>query len=157
MAACLCGQRATRRVQVNIPGLPDRRPIVLDLCESCYQVAGWKDTNLALATTLLRRHPEREGSMPEEQRPASVREAGRRGGDVVKAKFGLDYYARIGRKGGLARIEKHGVDGLHAVSRKGGKSNADNHDSAYFAALGRRGAEVRRQKRLAAADKEPTA
>ena len=44
--------------------------------------------------------------VPEQQpkRPSgmSVREAGQKGGETVKQKYGPEFYEQIGRKGGLA-------------------------------------------------------
>ena len=37
----------------------------------------------------------------------SVREAGRRGGERVKAKYGSEFYEEIGRKGGEASCVPH--------------------------------------------------
>ena len=39
----------------------------------------------------------------------SVREAGKRGGDQVKAKYGSEFYEAIGRKGGEATKSKYGA------------------------------------------------
>ena len=39
----------------------------------------------------------------------SVREAGKRGGDRVKAKYGSEFYEAIGRKGGEATKSKYGA------------------------------------------------
>ena len=38
----------------------------------------------------------------------SVREAGKRGGDRVKSKYGSEFYEAIGRKGGEATKSKYG-------------------------------------------------
>jgi len=38
----------------------------------------------------------------------SVREAGRRGGERVKAKYGSEFYEEIGRKGGEGTKSKYG-------------------------------------------------
>jgi general stress protein YciG len=42
-----------------------------------------------------------------EKRDMTVREAGRKGGEAVKRKYGSEYYSKIGRKGGN-RSEKTG-------------------------------------------------
>jgi general stress protein YciG len=36
----------------------------------------------------------------DEKRDMTVREAGRKGGEAVKRKYGSEYYSKIGRKGG---------------------------------------------------------
>ena len=49
----------------------------------------------------------------------SVREAGKRGGDRVKAKYGSEFYEAIGRKGGEATKSKYGPDILRRDRCKG--------------------------------------
>jgi general stress protein YciG len=52
----------------------------------------------------------------------SVREAGKRGGDRVKAKYGSQFYELIGRKGGEATKEKYGPTFYEEIGQKGGQS-----------------------------------
>lgn len=52
----------------------------------------------------------------------SVREAGKRGGDRVKAKYGSQFYELIGRKGGEATKEKYGPAFYEEIGQKGGQS-----------------------------------
>lgn len=52
----------------------------------------------------------------------SVREAGKRGGDRVKAKYGSEFYELIGRKGGEATKEKYGPTFYGEIGQKGGQS-----------------------------------
>ena len=51
----------------------------------------------------------------------SVREAGKRGGDRVKAKYGSEFYETIGRKGGEATKEKYGASFYEEIGQKGGQ------------------------------------
>ena len=51
----------------------------------------------------------------------SVREAGKRGGDRVKAKYGSEFYEAIGRKGGEATKNKYGPTFYEEIGRKGGQ------------------------------------
>ena len=51
----------------------------------------------------------------------SVREAGKRGGDRVKAKYGSEFYETIGRKGGEATKEKYGPSFYEEIGQKGGQ------------------------------------
>jgi general stress protein YciG len=59
---------------------------------------------------------------PEEpQGGMSVREAGRRGGESVKAKYGSEFYEAIGRKGGEATKSKYGPSFYEVIGQKGGQ------------------------------------
>lgn len=51
----------------------------------------------------------------------TVREAGKRGGDRVKAKYGQEFYEAIGRKGGEATKEKYGASFYEKIGKKGGQ------------------------------------
>lgn len=51
----------------------------------------------------------------------SVREAGKRGGDRVKAKYGSEFYEAIGRKGGEATKSKYGPSFYEEIGAKGGQ------------------------------------
>jgi general stress protein YciG len=51
----------------------------------------------------------------------SVREAGKRGGDRVKAKYGSEFYEAIGRKGGEATKSKYGPSFYEEIGQKGGQ------------------------------------
>ena len=51
----------------------------------------------------------------------TVREAGKRGGDRVKAKYGQEFYEAIGRKGGEATKEKYGAAFYEEIGQKGGQ------------------------------------
>lgn len=63
----------------------------------------------------------------EEQEPGalSVTEAGRRGGNAVKAKYGPEFYANIGRLGGQRTRDKYGPEFYEALGRKGGRKRKD--------------------------------
>ncbi|HEY5258774.1 MAG TPA: hypothetical protein VIJ12_10410 [Candidatus Baltobacteraceae bacterium] len=51
----------------------------------------------------------------------TVREAGRRGGERVKAKYGSEFYEAIGRKGGEATKSKYGASFYEVIGQKGGQ------------------------------------
>jgi general stress protein YciG len=51
----------------------------------------------------------------------SVREAGKRGGYRVKAKYGSEFYEAIGRKGGEATKSKYGPAFYEEIGAKGGQ------------------------------------
>ncbi|MHB1551674.1 MAG: hypothetical protein ACYCX6_10850 [Vulcanimicrobiaceae bacterium] len=51
----------------------------------------------------------------------TVQEAGKRGGERVKAKYGTEFYEAIGRKGGEATKEKYGPSFYEVIGQKGGQ------------------------------------
>jgi general stress protein YciG len=51
----------------------------------------------------------------------TVREAGKKGGDVVKSKYGPQFYAEIGRKGGESTKRRHGSEFYEEIGHKGGQ------------------------------------
>ena len=61
------------------------------------------------------------------KRPAgmSVREAGQKGGETVKKKYGPEFYEQIGRKGGLATKQAHGHEFYEQIGKKGGKKGGE--------------------------------
>ena len=56
------------------------------------------------------------------KREMSVREAGKKGGDTVRDRYGSTFYEDIGRKGGKATRDRHGVEFYESIGQKGGKS-----------------------------------
>ena len=60
--------------------------------------------------------------------PELAREAGRKGGEAVKKKYGSEYYREIGKKGGETVKQERG--------------------SEYFREIGQRGKETRWQKKI---------
>jgi general stress protein YciG len=60
-------------------------------------------------------------SIPTNGGGMSVREAGKRGGDRVKAKYGSEFYEAIGRKGGEATKSKYGPAFYEEIGAKGGQ------------------------------------
>ena len=60
-------------------------------------------------------------STPERKPGMSVREAGQKGGETVKKKYGPEFYEMIGRKGGQATKRAHGHAFYEAIGQKGGQ------------------------------------
>jgi general stress protein YciG len=55
------------------------------------------------------------------KREMSVREAGKKGGDTVRDRYGSTFYEDIGRKGGKATRDRHGVEFYETSGQKGGQ------------------------------------
>lgn len=74
----------------------------------------------------------------------TVDEAGRKGGQTVKQKYGAGFYSQIGQKGGEARKEDLGPTGYSELGRKGGEARGGERAqrSATGEEQGERGAEA---------------
>ncbi len=58
----------------------------------------------------------------------TVREAGKKGGDIVKTKYGPEFFAAIGRKGGESTKRRHGSQFYETIGHKGGqRSKRETH------------------------------
>src|SRR5580658_1909083 len=90
----------------------------------------------------------------------SVREAGQKGGETVKNKYGAQFYEEIGRKGGLATKQAHGHEFYEQIGKKGGKKGGeatrDRYGPDFYERIGQKGGQKVKQlieegKRAAAA------
>src|SRR5580700_3304999 len=96
----------------------------------------------------------------------SVREAGQKGGETVKKKYGPEFYEQIGRKGGLATKLAHGHEFYEQIGKKGGKKGGeatrDRYGPNFYEKIGQKGGQKVKQlieegKRAAAASREKRA
>ena len=62
---------------------------------------------------------EREGGFA--ANPTLAREAGRKGGEIVKQRYGQAFYQEIGRKGGETVKKSRGAEFYAMIGRKGGE------------------------------------
>lgn len=76
----------------------------------------------------------------------SVSEAGRRGGNKVKARNGLAHYVTMGQKGGSKIVEQRGAGYLAHLGRIGGGSLKLQRGREYYVAISRKGVEARRTR-----------
>ncbi len=90
----------------------------------------------------------------------SVREAGQKGGETVKKKYGPEFYEMIGRKGGLATKLAHGHEFYEQIGKKGGKKGGeatrDRYGPDFYERIGQKGGQrvkelIEEGKRAAAA------
>ena len=56
------------------------------------------------------------------ERPMTIAEAARKGGNTTKQRYGPDFYSRIGRKGGQRVARERGPDFYSEIGRKGGEA-----------------------------------
>ncbi len=71
--------------------------------------------------------------------PAPGSPAARRGGNAVRAKYGVDFYAQIGKLGGDAVKQAKGADFYSQIGHKGGETTKRNHGPEYYVEIGRKG------------------
>jgi len=73
------------------------------------------------------------------KREMSVREAGKKGGDTVRDRYGSTFYEDIGRKGGKATRDRHGVEFYESIGQKGGKVVKEKYGSDFYEEIGHKG------------------
>ncbi|MGH7661788.1 MAG: KGG domain-containing protein, partial [Vulcanimicrobiaceae bacterium] len=95
----------------------------------------------------------------------TVREAGQKGGETVKRKYGPEFYENIGRKGGQATKAAHGHTFYEQIGKKGGKKGGeatrDRYGPTFYEEIGQKGGQkvkalIEQGKRAAAAAGSPT-
>jgi general stress protein YciG len=69
----------------------------------------------------------------------SVREAGKKGGDAVRERYGSGFYEQIGRKGGQATRERHGQGFYETIGQKGGRVVKDKYGADFYEEIGHKG------------------
>lgn len=81
-----------------------------------------------------------KGSKEHDQRggfaanPELAREAGRKGGETVRTRYGPDFYQEIGRKGGETVRRERGSEFFAEIGRKGGQNKGAARRAAQKAA-----------------------
>ena len=89
----------------------------------------------------------------------TVREAGQKGGETVKRKYGPEFYETICRKGGEATKQAHGHEFYEQIGKKGGEATRDRYGPAFYEEIGQKGGQKVKQlieegKKAAAAARE---
>ncbi len=103
--------------------------------------------------------------VPQTKKPGgmTVREAGQKGGETVKNKYGPEFNEPIGRKGGKATKLAHGhafyEDIVKKGGKKGGEATRDRYGPNFYEQIGQKGGQRVKQlieegKRAAAASEE---
>ncbi len=85
---------------------------------------------------------------PKQKTPSgdmSVREAGKKGGDTVRERYGSGFYEAIGRKGGQATRERHGAEFYETIGQKGGRVVKDKYGSTFYEEIGHKGGQKVKQ------------
>ncbi len=82
---------------------------------------------------------EKKSGDAETVKEMSVREAGKKGGDTVRDRYGSTFYEEIGRKGGKATRDRHGVEFYESIGQKGGKVVKDKYGPDFYEEIGHKG------------------
>jgi general stress protein YciG len=69
----------------------------------------------------------------------SVREAGRKGGEAVKKKYGPEFYSKIGQIGGEAVAKARGPEFYSQIGKMGGEAVRSKHGAEYYSQIGKKG------------------
>ncbi|GAC1328409.1 MAG: hypothetical protein NVSMB14_18440 [Isosphaeraceae bacterium] len=75
----------------------------------------------------------------------SVREAGKKGGDTVRDRYGPEFYTNIGRKGGQATRERHGSEFYESIGQKGGQVVKAKYGADFYEEIGHKGGQKVKQ------------
>ncbi len=79
----------------------------------------------------------------------TVREAGQKGGETVKRKYGPEFYEAIGRKGGEATKLAHGHEFYETIGKmggkKGGEATRDRYGPSFYEQIGQKGGQKVKQ------------
>ena len=71
----------------------------------------------------------------------TVAEAGRKGGQAVRDKYGPSFYEQIGRKGGEAVKAERGHAFYEEIGKKGGEAVKAERGHAFYEEIGKKGGE----------------
>jgi general stress protein YciG len=83
--------------------------------------------------------PGKKDGEADARKEMSVREAGKKGGDTVRDRYGSTFYEEIGRKGGKATRDRHGVEFYETIGQKGGKVVKEKYGVDFYETIGHKG------------------
>jgi general stress protein YciG len=69
----------------------------------------------------------------------TVREAGRRGGERVRDKYGAKHFSEIGEKGGKRLKEMRGAEYFAEIGKRGGRAVKMKYGPDHFSEIGQKG------------------
>jgi general stress protein YciG len=67
------------------------------------------------------------------------------GGQAVRDKYGLDFFAQIGKRGGQTVKERRGPEFYAQIGRRGGESTKQKYGSNFYSEIGRKGGSTTRK------------
>jgi hypothetical protein len=98
---------------------------------------------LAAANPETRSRVAKAGGEARAQDKEGLSAAGRRGGEVVKERYGSEFYREIGEKGGGAVKERYGTEFYSEIGKRGGETVKHERGAEYYSTIGRKGGEAR--------------
>ena len=97
---------------------------------------------LAAADSETRSRVAKAGAQDKE----GLRLAGKKGGEAVKAEYGIEFYHSIGEKGGESVKEKYGIDFYREIGEKGGGIVKEKYGPKFYREIAKHGSQtVKRQ------------
>jgi general stress protein YciG len=106
-------------------------------------IAPHQKRGLAAANSDTRMRVAKAGGEARAQDKEGLSEAGRRGGEVVKERYGTEFYREIGEKGGGAVKERYGTEFYSEIGKRGGETVKQERGAEYYSTIGRKGGESR--------------
>jgi uncharacterized protein len=106
-------------------------------------VAPHQKRGLAAANSDTRLRVAKAGGEARANDREGLSEAGRRGGEVVKERYGAEFYREIGEKGGGAVKERYGAEFYSEIGKRGGETVKQERGAEYYSTIGRKGGEAR--------------
>jgi len=109
-------------------------------------VAPHQKRGLAAAKPETRMRVAKAGGEARAQDKEGLSVAGRRGGEVVKERYGVDFYREIGEKGGGAVKKRYGTEFYSEIGKRGGETVKHERGAEYYSTIGRKRGEARTVK-----------
>ena len=106
-------------------------------------IAPHQKRGLAAANPETRMRVAKAGGEARAQDREGLSVAGRRGGEVVKERYGSEFYREIGEKGGGAVKERYGTEFYSEIGKRGGEIVKQERGAEYYSTIGRKGGEAR--------------
>ena len=106
-------------------------------------IAPHQKRGLAAANPETRMRVAKAGGEARAQDREGLSQAGRRGGEIVKERYGTEFYREIGEKGGGAVKERYGAEFYSEIGKRGGETVKQERGTEYYSAIGRKGGEAK--------------
>lgn len=102
---------------------------------------------LAAASSETRSRVAKAGGEARSHDKDGLREAGKKGGEIVKAEYGHQFYQTIGERGGESVKQKYGIEFYREIGVKGGGIVREKYGPEFFSLIGKRGGETAKHDR----------